>query len=197
MSVCLSQQLSGEDGCFFFARVDCRGASTARSAQGASLCLCSCDGEACWGSQGLLCVLLSVGGQSFVAPFFTACPLKDNNVFPPCLDVAVGRVGGHKRKYAAMLLQSSSRAGVKVSMLSLLLGALFLSLGGWCSGSRFSRDPEIHRWIRPASLKQLTVSRTVSFWWIAPSMPLCNTARHVPGCSAHQGQRRRWKGRKG
>ena len=34
------------------------------------------------------------------------------------LDVAVGQVGGHKRKYAAMM-QSSSRAGVKVSMLSL------------------------------------------------------------------------------
>ena len=64
-------------------------------------------------------------------------------------------------------------------------------------GLDFRADPEIHRWIRPASLKQLTVSRTVSFWWIAPSMPLCNTARHVPGCSAHQGQRRRWKGRKG
>jgi hypothetical protein len=45
-------------------------------------------------------------------------------VFPLCLDVAVGQVGGHKRKYAAML-QSSSRAGVKVSMISLLLGALF------------------------------------------------------------------------
>ena len=75
--------------------------------------------------------------------------------------------------------------------------------------------PEIYRWIRPASLKQRiheTVSkvsnrtneqtyretyretsdqRTVSF------LPLCNTARHAPGCSAHQGQRRRWKGRKG
>ena len=146
------------------------------------------------GALGLLDVLLSVGGGLLSHP--SSLPLKDKVVFPLCLDVAVGQVGGHKRKYAAML-QSSSRAGVKVSMLSLLLGALFLSLGGWCSGSRFSRDPEIHRWIRPASLKQRTVSRTVSFWWIAPSMPLCNTARHVPGCSAHQGQRRRWKGRKG
>jgi len=45
------------------------------------------------------------------------------------LDVAVGRVGGHKRKYAAMMLQWSSRAGVQVSMLSLLLGGLILSLG--------------------------------------------------------------------
>jgi hypothetical protein len=101
-----------------FARVECRGASTARIWREASPWLCCCDGEACWGSLGLLCVLLSVGGQSFVAPFFTL-PLKDNVVFPPCLDVAVGRFGGHKRKYAAMLQQSSSRAGVKVSMLSL------------------------------------------------------------------------------
>ena len=71
------------------------------------------------GALGLLDVLLSVGGQSFVAPFFTA-PQGQCCVFS--LDVAVGQVGGHKRKYAAML-QWSSRAGVKVSMLSLLLGA--------------------------------------------------------------------------
>ena len=88
------------------------------------------------GALGLLDVLLSVGGQSFVAPFSTA-PQGQCCVFS--LDVAVGQVGGHKRKYAAMLL-SSSRAGVKVSMVSLLLGALFLSLSGWCSRSRFSRD---------------------------------------------------------
>jgi len=47
------------------------------------------------------------------------------------LDVAVLQVGGNKRKYAAML-QSSSRAGVRVSMISRLLGALFLSL--WVAG---------------------------------------------------------------
>jgi hypothetical protein len=86
------------------------------------------------GALGLLDVLFSVGGQSFVAPFFTP-PQGQCCVFS--LDVAVGQVGGHKRKYAAML-QSSSRAGVKVSMISLLLGALFLSLGGW--RSLFSRD---------------------------------------------------------
>ena len=44
-------------------------------------------GEACWGSLGLLDVLLSAGGQSFVAPFFTA-PRGQCRVFS--LDVAVG-----------------------------------------------------------------------------------------------------------
>ena len=58
------------------------------------------------------------------------------------LDVTVGQDGGHKRKYAAML-QSSSRAGVKVSMLSLpsrrpvpLFGWLVFSVSifaGWPS----------------------------------------------------------------
>jgi len=44
------------------------------------------------GSPGLLCVLLSVGGQSFVAPFSTA-PQEQCCVFS--LGVAVGQVGGH------------------------------------------------------------------------------------------------------
>ena len=79
-----------------------------------------------WGC--LVCCSLS-GGSLLLHP--SPLPLKDNVVFPLCFDVAVGQVGGHKRKYAAMM-QSSSRAGVKVSMLSLLLGALFLSLGNWC-----------------------------------------------------------------
>jgi hypothetical protein len=78
------------------------------------------------GALGLLDVLLSVGGQSFVAPFFTA-PQGQCCVFS--LDVAVWRVGGHKRKYAAMM-QSSSRAGVKASMLS-LPSRRPLSLFGW------------------------------------------------------------------
>ena len=77
------------------------------------------------------------GGSLLLHP--SSLPLKDNVVFPLCLDVAVGQVGGHKRKYAAMI-QSSSRAGVKVSMTSLLHGSLFLSLGNWCFRSRFSRD---------------------------------------------------------
>ena len=88
------------------------------------------------GALGLLDVLLSVGGQSFVAPFFTA-PQGQCCVFP--LDVPVGQVGGHKRKYAAMM-QSSSKAGVKVSMLSLSFSSASFSL--WDVGisqSRFSR----------------------------------------------------------
>jgi hypothetical protein len=85
------------------------------------------------GALGLLDVLLSVGGQSFVAPFFTA-PQGQCCVFS--LEVAVGQVGGHKRKYAAMMaamMQSSSRAGVQVSALSLPSRRPVLSLGGLCS----------------------------------------------------------------
>jgi len=76
------------------------------------------------------------GGSLLLHP--SPLPHKDNVAFPLCLDVAVGQVGGQKRQYAAMM-QSSLGAGVKVSMISLLLGALFLSLGGWCF-PRFSRD---------------------------------------------------------
>ena len=52
------------------------------------------------------------GGSLLLHP--SPLPLKDNVVFPLCLDVAVGQDGGHKRKYAAMM-QLLSRAGVKVS----------------------------------------------------------------------------------
>ena len=127
MSVCLSQQrLSGKDaGCLWSegrlqrmtrrrgARRELRRACALVMARlvgalGAAFCTALCRGAV------FCCALLH-------------CPLKGNVVFSPCLDVAVGQVGGHKRKYAAMM-QSSSRASVKVSKLSLLLGALFLSL---------------------------------------------------------------------
>jgi len=68
------------------------------------------------GALGLLDVLFSVGGQSFVAPFSTAPSRTMLCFLLGCCQL--GRVGGHKLRYAAML-QSSSRAGVKVSMLSL------------------------------------------------------------------------------
>ena len=136
MSVCSSStaQQRGKDGCLWSEgrlqrRLDCE--ERVRSSDLLLSVLARVVG-----ALGLLCVLDSVGGQSFVAPFFTA-PRGQCCVFS--LDVAVGQVGGHKRKYAVMVL-SSSRAIVKVSMLSLLLGALFLSLGVWCSRSRFSRD---------------------------------------------------------
>ena len=92
------------------------------------------------GALGLLDVLLSVGGESFVAPFSTAPQALAQGyvVFPLCSDVAVGQVGEHKRKYAAML-QSSSRQASKCRC-SLSFSSFFLSLGGWCSRSRFSRD---------------------------------------------------------
>ena len=66
-----------------------------------------------WGC--FVCCSLS-GGSLLLHP--SSLPLKGNVVFSPGLDVAVGQVGGHKRKYAAMMLPSS-RAGVKVCMLSL------------------------------------------------------------------------------
>jgi hypothetical protein len=40
-----------------------------------------------------------------------------------------------------------------VSMLSLFLGALFLSLGGWCSRSRFSRDGTDGAYLGPTGKK--------------------------------------------
>ena len=46
-----------------------------------------CDSGTCWGSLGLPCVLLSVGGQSFVAPFSTA---PRGQCCVSSLDVAVG-----------------------------------------------------------------------------------------------------------
>src|SRR5210317_2254085 len=105
------------------------------------------------GALGLLDVLLSVGGQSFVAPFFTA---PQGQCCVSSLDVAVGQDGGHKRKYAAMT-QSSSRAGVKVSMLALLLGAPNLLLGGWYSRSRFSRDGPQGAHLGPTETRQFKV----------------------------------------
>ena len=50
------------------------------------------------------------GGSLLLHP--SPLPLRENVVFPLCLDVAVGQVGGHKRKYAAMMMPLS-RAIVK------------------------------------------------------------------------------------
>ena len=66
------------------------------------------------GLWGCFVYLSLSGGSLLLHP--SSLPLEDNVVFPLCLDVAVGQVGGHKRKYAAML-QSSSRAIFKVSMM--------------------------------------------------------------------------------
>jgi hypothetical protein len=134
MSVRLSQQLLARTD-VYGARVDCRGDSTARSAPGAWPCLYSCDSEDCWGS-GAAGLTALCRGAVFVAPFFTA---PQGQCCVSSLDVAVGQVGGHKRKYAVMM--QSSRVGVKVSMLSLLLGALFLSLCSWCLGLDFRGRP--------------------------------------------------------
>ena len=136
MSVCLCQQLSGEDaGCLWSeGRLQRRlhGEERARS----SALLLSVLARVVW-ALGLLDILLSVGGQSFVAPFSTA---PQGQCCVSSLDVAVGQVGGHKRKYAAMALSSSRAIVVDALPLSRrpvpLVGWLVFSVSifaGWPS----------------------------------------------------------------
>ena len=92
------------------------------------------------GGLGLPCVLLSVGGQSFVAPFFTA---PRGQCCVSSLDVAVGARWWAQAQVCgdAAVVVEGRRQSVYVLLLYRrpvpLVGTL--RLGGWCSVS-FSRD---------------------------------------------------------
>ena len=140
MSVCLCLQLSGKDG-YSWSDGRLQRMTRRRGARRKLSPAFVCDSEDCWGSLGLPCVLLSVGGQSFVSPFFTAprgqCCVSS---LLGCRGWAEWWAQAQVCGDTAVVVDGGCFKVMFLPPFSAPCSSLWLAGQHWCSRSLFSRD---------------------------------------------------------